>query len=873
MSSSKEEKKQKDKIQFGLPHKIILSVLGLAVVIVVAVVLYNTIHYKLYDGYKKYLSSYDYEEGKEFAALSGGGDVEGMVLVAENDILKLYADTETTNVAIYDKRNGKTTYAVPAKADEDSIANDTNKNNLKSPIIIDYYNPARAQGTYDAYSMSIAVGNFEVESIANGVRFIYTIGDFSQQSTGIVPLYMSQEKLDEICEALGDEKSAKAFTNYYAMNKDIGMYQLNAQAAGSFIKLKKITEYLDKVGFTEEDYIEQMELAGVETAEVMSFVIPVEYRLDGDGVNVSIPESGIKEMGDGKLYRIKLLSYFGAAGMDEKGYIVVPNGSGSLINYNNGKELENVYSQYIYGMDPLADTYTQLETVETARLPLCAMCGDNGNILMTVEDGASTAYFTAGVAGRFNSYNYVNTTFVVRGFELLEMFGSTGSEADLPILENDMYDVNYTVRYTLLDDEHEGYSGVANYYRERLVSEGVLSEKIQGGDIPLYYDIIGGVKKTGSIIGVQYLKHLSMTDYDEAEKIFLDLKEKGVSNQIMNYQGWSNGGYYADVYDKITGLGKLGGKKDLEHLNATVAQGGGTLFVDVPFMNVTDISKRYSVSNETSRFYAGGYTAQLGVIGPTSYRKTASLGYDENIYNMLSPKFLQRYVDGFIHDIKKIDVDGISLRDLANELHSDKKRTNVIDREKALDIVLGQFEKLENVDKDMMVNGGNAYSFAYTNHIINAPIYDNKFSIIDEEIPLYEMIIHGYIDYAGEQLNYHDAANNKGITLRLIEFGASPHYVFTWESAYEMKNTALNRFYATKYENWSDDAVEMYNTVNSVLKNVSGETVTKHEILQSGVKKITYSNGTVIYVNYNSKDVSVDGVSIPAENFLVEVTK
>ncbi len=36
--------------------------------------------------------------------------------------------------------------------------------------------------------------------------------------------------------------------------------------------------------------------------------------------------------------------------------------------------------------------------------------------------------------------------------------GSTGNEADLPLLENNMYDINYKVRYTFLDDEHTGYS-------------------------------------------------------------------------------------------------------------------------------------------------------------------------------------------------------------------------------------------------------------------------------------------------------------------------------------------------------------------------------------------------------------------------------
>lgn len=874
MSFSKKQKNKKTVHQFGLPHKIILAVLGIAVVIVASVVIYNTVHYKNYDEYKKFLSSYEYEEGTEFTAKSETkSDVDGMVLVAENDVLKLYTDTKTTNIAVYDKRNGKTTYSIPVDVDEDPIANETNKNNLRSPLIIDYYNTSRNLGTYDCYSMSVKDERFEVQSIENGVRYIYTIGDFSQVSTGMVPKYITKEKLDEVCANLSSAKAKSLTMRYATFDEGKGMYKLNEQAQNSFVILESIEGYLVEAGWTEADYDEQMELAGEEETDTMYFVVPVEYRLVDDGINVSVPAKGIQEKGGGKLYNIKLLSYFGAAGTGKDGYIVVPNGSGSLINYNNGKTADAVYSQYVYGLDPLVANYTQLGTTQDARLPLCAMCEEDGGLLMTVEDGAATAYFTAGVSGKNNSYNYMNTTFVVRGFDLLSMFGTTGNEADLPILENDLYDVNYSVRYAMLDDEHSGYSGVANYYRERLVAEGVFTDRTESGDIPFYYDIIGVAKETASFVGVQYLKQLAMTSYDEAKQISLDLNDKGIKNQVMNYQGWSNGGYYADVYDKVTGLGKLGGKKDLEELNSVIEANGGTLFVDVPFQNVTQISKRYKNSSENSRYYAGGYIAQLGVLGFTNYRMTSSLGYDENITNLMSPKFLPRYIDGFTDDMKDIDVNGISLRDLGNELHSDKKRTNVIDREQALDVVLAQFEKLDGLERKIMVNNGNAYTFAYADHILNAPISHNSFSIIDEEIPLYEMIIHGYINYAGKQLNYHDAANMNEITLRMIEYGASPHYIFTWESAYEMKDTALSKFYATKYTNWSDDAVNMYNTVNSALGKVSGETITEHETIQEGVKKITYSNGAVIYVNYTDNDVTVDGVTVSAENFVVEVAK
>lgn len=862
------DKKKKVKRKLGLLQKILLGVLGVVVLAVLIWFAYYLFHYYLYDGYKQYLTGYETEAGSDFHAVKDSSkDVEGMELVAENTTLKLYASPDTGDVAVYDKRSGVTTYSNPVDADEDPIANNTNKNYLKSQFVINYYNAAKAMGTYDSYSMAVEKGQIQAQSIDNGVRFIYTLGDFSTNTTGIVPIYLDKNKLEEICGKI-DETAQTNMRRYYSTEDEkTGMLVLNGVAQKNVKTIKKITGYLEEAGFTEEDYEAQMELAGIEVALPLSFTIALEYRLLDDSIEVSIPSSMIEENGGGKLYRIRLLGYFGAAGADDEGYLVVPNGSGSLIYFNNGKSNVENYSQYIYDIDPLAADYTLLENTQKVRLPICGICKEDSDILMSVEDGATTAFFTASVAGSNTSYNYVNTTFVVRGYDLLSMFGSTGNEADLPLLENDMYDINYKVRYTFLDDEHTGYSGIANYYRERLIKEGVLSEKTASGDIPFYYDIIGGVKETASFVGIRYLKVMAMTTYDEAADIALDLKDKGIAYQVMNLQGWSNGGYYADVYDKITGLGKLGGKKDLEVLSDTMEGMGGRLYVDVPFQKVTYISKRYSGSFETSRYYGAGYVARFGAHNPANLRITSSLGYDENIYDLVSPKYLKRYVDAFIKKFNKLDVSGIGLRDLGDEVHSDKKRTEFINREEALDIVKAQLDKFAGTGKNILINGGNDYSFKYATDIIDVPLRDNEFRIIDEEIPLYEMIIHGYIDYAGSQLNFHDSADNTEITLRMIEYGASPRYVFTKESASEMKYTALNKFYATKYDNWCDEAVSVYNEVNGILKYVSGETVVKHEIRDSGVRAVTYSNGVVIYVNYTDYDAVEDGITIPAHGY------
>lgn len=847
--------------------KILTILISLILLIVVVWFGYYLLHYYFYNDYREDLSSYEYEEGTAFSALSEGtGELQGMSLVCENDNLKLYADIETGEVAILEVKSGKITYSNPKAADEDGIANETNKNYLKSQLIVDYFNVERTSGTFDSYSFCTSLGQLEAEGIENGIRFIYTMGNLTSE-TGIVPQYISQETLDKVMGALSEKDAKFVGKKFKESSVKEGYLEMLESTAKGASQLRKLNKYFEEAGFTLEDYAREMEGSGVEGVTPISFVIPLEYRLNEESVDVSIPMCAVQENGGGSIFRIQLLRYFGTAGKDEEGYMLVPNGSGSLIYFNNGKENANVYSEYVYGIDPLMAEYTVLENTENVKMSLFGIFREDSSILATIENGASFCYLTAGVSGKINEYNYVYPTFVLRGNDKLSMFGSTGNEAELPIVEKHFYDENLCVRYTMLPEEDQGYAGAANYYRERLVEEGVLTAKETDEDIKFYYDVLGGVLMYKFFAGIEYEGMYAMTTFEQAEAISDDLKERGISNQVMNFQGWMNGGYYHDVVDKIKVPYSLGGKSGLEALNQTVQENGGRLYADVAFQKVSFASERYSYENETSRYYGTGYVADFGLVNPAFLRQTSGLGYYENKYDLISPKFLVRYVDKFTDKIENYEIDGISLRDLGDELHSDKKRTNIINREEALDVVAAQLSQIENVGKNVMLSSANDYGFAYADDIINAPLTDNDYYIIDETVPFYEMLIHGYIDYSGDVINLSDVFDEDDIILNLIETGASPHFIFTWQEASDMKTTGLNRMYATTYDNWKEDAAEIYTKVNDALSQVNGASIIHHEILENGVRAVTYSNGITIYVNTSYEEQSVGTVRIPARSY------
>ena len=781
----KKAKKEKVKLPMSLTKKIFLAIGGVAVAALAVYLIYYFTYFVGYDRYEDFLTTYEYETGTAYQALNDADKkVEGFDLVAENDNLKLYANTSNGYIAVYDKRDGNITYSNPLNADDDEKANKNNKNYLKSQMMVYYYNSDVKSGSLDTFTQCVEKNQLAVESIKDGVRFLYTVGSTTAKGEAI-PIY---------------------------------------------------------------------------------FEIPLEYRLDDDSLVVSIPASGIKEYG-GFIYRIQLLRYMGAGHKSENGYMVVPNGSGSIINFNNGKLNSASYSQYVYEIDPMVANYTTLENIDGARLPIFGICREDRSLLVEIEDGATSTVVTADVAGKYNDYNFAYPIFVFRNVDNLRNFGA--SSLDVFVMEEDLYDMNATVRYTFLNEDNSGYDGLANYYREKLIANGTLTRQEDGGDLPFYYDVIGGVKENAHFLGVQRLNTFAMTTYEDAAAMADEFAAAGITNQVMNLQGWFNEGYYHDAPHDIRLVKDMGSKAELEALDDKLAALGGTMYADVEFQRVTYADTGFNWSAEGARYYGAGYVASFGLINPTTLRNTSGLGYAEPQYDLMSPKFLPRYVEKFVKKIDKYDISGLSLRDLGSYLTSDKKRTGLIEREEALDVVLAQLDLIETTGKKLMVNEANAYSFGYAQDISNVPMGDNAFAIVDDNIPLYQMIIHGCIDYSTDLLNYDDSEDMTLTVLQMIETGSAPHYVFTQEASSRMKNTGMNQFYATTYDTWKGEAIDIYNRVNEALKHVSGAEIVGHEI-EGEVRKITYSNGVTIYINYSDETETMDGKSLPAMSYEME---
>jgi len=851
--------------------KIYLVSIITVTVAILGYIAYICVHYFFYMEYKECLIDYTYEAGNEFTPLEDKNPVaDGMVLAAETEFLKLYTNTKTTEIAVYDKRSREIVYSNPPDRAQDKIASARNKTALNSQLAVTYYDSTMTRATMYNYDYSVERGQFRIESLENGIRYIYLLGNL-ESPTGIVPPYITAGRLEEkVLSKLG-ETDARTVRNSYKKSETLeGFMELTSGTKASKVGLQKLNKLFEEAGYTRDDFYYDAEMASAgDFQEPTTFTIPLEYRLIGDKLQVSVPAGQIIETGTGKIERIDLLCFFGAAGMDEKGYILVPNGSGSLIYFNNGKKTDR-YMQYVYGVDETAQSYTVVENTVNAMMPVFGIKRENSAIFAEITEGDTLAAIVADVSGNINSYNYVYPSFLLRGSEKVSVFGVTGVSADLPTLEKNIYDINYTVTYAFLEKENASYSGMANYYRNDLIKRGALSIKDEKQDsIPFYLDIVGGVKLQKSFLGVPYMGEYPMTAFDEAEVIIDAFLEKGITNLRVNYLGWFNGGYYHDVPDRIKVQRILGGKRKLEELNRKLIGNGASLFGDVAFQKVSYEAGNYNWRLESSQYYVG-YVVSLGRVNPATLRQTGGLGYHETNYDVLSPKFLVRHTRKFISGIEKVDISGISLRDLGSTVASDKRKSNIINRQEAKQVIVEQLKKIADTKENIMINAANAYAWAFATDIEDAPANHNMFFIVDEEIPFYQMVIHGCIDYSGAAVNLSHSYDKQDLILHLVEFGLSPRFTLSYRNSSDIKYSGLNSFYSTQYQIWLEDAADIYHKVNEVMKHTANSTIIEHIVYGPGVKRITYDNGVTVYVNFSGEDAIADDVTVPAGGYVLK---
>ena len=313
------------------------------------------------------------------------------------------------------------------------------------------------------------------------------------------------------------------------------------------------------------------------SAQKPVFRCALEYTLNADGtLSVRLPASSITF--DEAVYTlndITPLQYFGCGDMSKEGYAFYPDGSGTIIEFDdfyneaNNKMISMNLSSDMYGVDYCYSKITGAHKAQVT-MPVYGIVNEVKANAMTeylyetdtvkngffaiLEEGSALAklgFRSGGTSHRYFSVFASYMPYPADVFDLSDTI-SVGSIGSYKMVSESKYNGSYVTRYVMLTDDEVGeelygkdayyksdYVGMAAYYRDYLKNNGVLTAlENLSEDLPLYVEVLGAMDISAKFLSFPITKSIPLTSFDDVGKIYNQLSkcEEYVQEKVSEYE-------------------------------------------------------------------------------------------------------------------------------------------------------------------------------------------------------------------------------------------------------------------------------------------------------------------------------------------------
>ncbi len=600
--------------------------------------------------------------------------------------------------------------------------------------------------------------------------------------------------------------------------------------------------------------------------------ITLELSLEDDHLvadlllNGSLDESGSTK-GQSKLSNISIMPGFGAAGQQEKGYIVIPDGSGATIDFNtyfnSNMKKENIeYSASVYGDDMIFQDSTRGAIIQNPVIPVMGFSKENAGLMISVDNAASLGVATAMISGVNCRYNYAYIACELRKYENLKGGAYNTTSSDFQFNQGKIEAKKFTINYYPLKAGENQYSDMANRYKEEIVKKYNLTNKKSSG-VPIVVEAIGGIKEIKHFLGIPYTGLKKLTTYDQAQKIIDSLKEIGFTDINFRYKGWQKGGMDDVVPNKMSADFRLGGKGGLKDLiNDSNKDENVNLFLDV------DFARYYKDSTSVLKLVVAAKDLNYQPVYCSEYRRSNRYLRDDKKFNLIHPEKILGIANSFLNDAKKYNIENLSVAYFGQYIHSAFNQDNTSDKSHSeiyIDEVVKNID--QNISNKIMIEYGNLYVAKYADVITNLPTYSSHLDIQSREIPFVQMVYSGLFDIAGVPINLESERNE--MILKAAESAMPVNFSLFSAESNSTKGSKYNEYYACNVEDNIPLIKEVYERLKPVYDAVGNSAMQSHTFVNENVGKTVFTNGAVVYVNYGEQDVNVENITVKANDFVV----
>jgi len=807
----------------------------------------------------------------------------------ESDTLSFTLDPETTHFTVTDKRTGKEWSSIAPGVESDAATLLEEKNRLMSVLTLVYMNNAGKATTWSSYERSVTNRLYGLEKLEDGaIKVTYTVGDISREY--LYPEAISDERMQAFLDA-ADSKTARSIKDAYqekGVDPATGKSKYKktddiAALEATYPDLKegvvwivrkpkseqrdnaatKIETAMAAAGYTAEDYaydesriVREGQVEGATDKPI--FNISLIYRIVDNDLVIEVPMSDISYNPTYPITSLNLLPAFGAAGKKETGYILVPEGTGAIINYNNGKVKQAAYTSAMYGHD-YASIRPEVINEPRVIFPVFGMATEGSSFLCILEDGKSWASVTANTAGQpsYGSYNSANAAYTIIHGNNYDVSERTNNKVYM--FEQQLPEGSIIQRYRFIDSD--SYMDMAAAYREYLLANNPQLNRTLSADAQTVIELVGAIDKVQQRLGVPTNVPIALTTYKQASELTEKLIGEDLSNLSIRYTGWMNGGLNQSMLSSIRLMSEMGSTAELNAFTKLASDAGVPLYLDglTCFARDSGLLEGFVIMRDAARHT----TREEAEIPEYSSIWYGPQDWREN-YFLLKPELIMKGVDVLSDAADDYSAAGVALRDVGFLLSGDYDPKNFVTREEARLQQQAKLTELHDKGQLVMTRSGNDYAAVLSDIVTDVDLDGNAYHVIDEVVPFYTAALHGAVPYTGMAINLSE--DREELLLRSAEMGASLQYSLMASNVQELQDSWFSEYYGADATIIYDDMVATLKAYNESMSGTFDQVMTGHE-RYGNVTVTEYENGIRVYVNYGYADAEVDGVQIPARSY------
>jgi hypothetical protein len=377
-------------------------------------------------------------------------------------------------------------------------------------------------------------------------------------------------------------------------------------------------------------------------------------------------------------------------------------------------------------------------------------------------------------------------------------------------------------------------------YRDYLEQNGAFTKLLTGNANSAHLTLMGAVEKPSSFLGIPMDREITLTTFKQAETILSALHNKGVGSMSVFYKGAQAGGYNSQWTKDFRFNRSLGGEKGWKNL---MASADDELFLIGEILQVYKTGRGFSASRDAARTTGNGLNFQYDYFLQDGTRNN----YARRWY-LTAPALWQNA----FQQVRERPY--MSEADAGRLVFSDYNQKEPVFRDRTGPALVRALSG--DGDNNLALSHGNSYVWGFASVLYEVPLGASGYFIQGEEVPFYQLVVHGYIEYSGTAMNL--SADRQLSLLRSVEYGALPHYFGIYAPSAELNRSILEGIFAACYLDWLDVAADQAAQIGDLYTLIRGQRMSGHERLSDGVFKTTYENGVVVTVNYNTRSFEAE---------------